>query len=150
MTEEYKNTPYIDWDLFIKASVKNVDIVMVPEVLYLYRLNSPNSIYYGSHNSATHQSTTKRILGHKKVAENLSLAFPEKWRDLIVYSHLNLSLPKIDESKKSSSINIKHNRKNLDIAENQLTWYSDTYDHLPLWFLKIGSIFRRVKVKKGF
>jgi glycosyltransferase involved in cell wall biosynthesis len=34
--------------------------------------------------------------------------------------------------------------------QDKIEWYSETYDHLPLPFLKIGAIFRRVKVKKGF
>jgi hypothetical protein len=29
-------------------------------------------------------------------------------------------------------------------------WYSRTYDHLPLPYLKVGAIFRRLKIKKGF
>ncbi len=41
----------------------------------------------------------------------------------------------------------KHEVEKL-VKENK--WYSDTYDHLPLWFLKIGAIFRRIKVKKRF
>jgi glycosyltransferase involved in cell wall biosynthesis/GR25 family glycosyltransferase involved in LPS biosynthesis len=34
------------------------------------------------------------------------------------------------------------------LEENE--WYSRTYDHLPLPYLKVGAIFRRLKIKKGF
>ncbi|HNP17412.1 MAG TPA: glycosyltransferase family 2 protein [Fulvivirga sp.] len=33
---------------------------------------------------------------------------------------------------------------NNDLLVKQNAWYSRTYDHLPKWYLKIGSIFRRI------
>lgn len=42
--------------------------------------------------------------------------------------------------------------KELEFTINGLkgekTWYSETYDHLPKWYLKVGGIFRRIKIKK--
>jgi hypothetical protein len=35
--------------------------------------------------------------------------------------------------------------KELENLSHQKKWYSETYDHLPLWFLKVGSIFRRLR-----
>ncbi len=36
------------------------------------------------------------------------------------------------------------NQKNtIEKHQNVIDWYSATYDHLPKWYLKIGSIFRR-------
>ncbi|RYM34013.1 glycosyltransferase [Brumimicrobium glaciale] len=34
--------------------------------------------------------------------------------------------------------------------EQQKSWYSRTYDHLPNLYLKVGGIFRRIKIKKSF
>ncbi|MDX1629394.1 MAG: hypothetical protein R3345_11880, partial [Fulvivirga sp.] len=39
--------------------------------------------------------------------------------------------------------NIANQKKTIQKYQNDLAWYSRTYDHLPKWFLKIGSIFRR-------
>lgn len=50
----------------------------------------------------------------------------------------------------SVQIKLKLINDNYSKLELERNWYGRTYDHLPWWFLKIGSIFRRVKVKKGF
>ena len=45
---------------------------------------------------------------------------------------------------------LKLKESEIEKLSKQLKWYGSTYDHLPLWFLKIGAIFRRIKFKKGF
>lgn len=54
-------------------------------------------------------------------------------------------------NKTISNIYLKDTHINIKIYElnKKLFWYSETFDHLPKWFLKIGGIFRRIKFKKG-
>jgi len=44
---------------------------------------------------------------------------------------------------------IEAGRLQIKNLENDLSWYSRTYDHLPKWYLKIGGIFRRWPFKKS-
>ncbi len=39
---------------------------------------------------------------------------------------------------------IVNQKRTIEKYQNDLAWYSRTYDHLPKWFLKIGGIFRRI------
>lgn len=131
MTEKYPNTPYIDWDLFAKASAKDVEITMIPEVLYLYRMKSRNSIYYGAHDVNSNEAIQRRLLGHKKVAENFASAVPVKWRDVFMYSHLQLALPKIDDSaSKNLNNQIETLRKKNKETEKELSWYKKELEHV--------------------
>lgn len=52
----------------------------------------------------------------------------------------NINNPEIDNNELVYRISDK---------QNQLDWYHRTYDHLPKWYLKIGGIFRRIKIKKN-
>lgn len=57
----------------------------------------------------------------------------------------NYSLIKSDILDKRNEKNIALNHMNSELSElrSQNTWYANTYSHLPKWFVKLGSIFRR-------
>jgi glycosyltransferase involved in cell wall biosynthesis len=81
-------------------------------------------------NTSVTQKQLKTVLGNEEKLNNLITKF------------------QIDSSFKNKQI--AHKNDVIQKKEDQLFWYSDTYDHLPLWFLKIGAIFRRMNVRKGF
>lgn len=65
--------------------------------------------------------------------ENLSTHY------FFLVSQYNLCLTNIKDSTA-----VKVLKKDLAEVKKQKAWYARTYDHLPKWFLKIGSIFRRL------
>ena len=115
-----------------------------------------------------------------KYKGNLRVEFEEKWRKRLrgeyFYEYPRLTIQEIgggslyserrvsEKTDKSLKINLlRLNSENAllnkellqkenDIKEFEkgFFWYSNTYDHLPKWFLKLGGIFRRIKFKKGF
>lgn len=57
----------------------------------------------------------------------------------------NYSLIKSDILDQRNEKNIKLNHMNSELSElrSQNTWYANTYSHLPKWYVRLGSIFRR-------
>ncbi|WP_354686590.1 glycosyltransferase [Cupriavidus necator] len=43
---DFGAVPMVDYRFYIKAALKGLKIAIVPKVLYLYRKNSPNSLFY--------------------------------------------------------------------------------------------------------
>lgn len=76
--------------------------------------------------NTTNQNQVKALLGNEEQLNNLITKF------------------QIDLSLKNKEIENKNNF--VREKESQLDWYQRTYDHLPLWFLKIGGVFRRLKL----
>ncbi len=62
---------------------------------------------------------------------------------LIESEEHGLMQQKIETNLSAKGQMLEASRKQIKKLEGDLAWYSRTYDHLPKWFLKIGSLFRR-------
>ncbi len=83
-------------------------------------------------------SMEKLILHESKINDQIQLILTESIK-------LERELLEKREKLKLNSINERLVSK-IDELENQKAWYSRTYDHLPKWYLKIGGVFRRIKL----
>ena len=119
--------------------------------LFKYITNFVN--YYNSHKWEKHVlslvdqallNCLKKIL-IKEEYKFLIVSLDQNW--LSDYQKYYISNIEIVNLSDKSDLRLSHKNS---IINKELKWYSETYDHLPKWFLKIGGIFRRIKFKKGF
>ncbi len=87
-------SPYVDWDLYIKLMLHGYTVEVVPEPTFQYRMHSNNSIYYQSIGN-----TRKIYNGHRKMIEQVCAVhrLQTELCDAISYAKFVLSLPKIQD-----------------------------------------------------
>ena len=85
-------SPYVDWDLYMKLMLHGYSIEIVPEVTFQYRLNSKDSIYYKSEGKGR-----KIFNGHLKIINNFCKFYKldNSDCDMLKYAKFSLSLPRI-------------------------------------------------------
>ena len=54
--------PMVDYRFYIKAALSGVNIAVLPEALYLYRKNSPNSLFYTKENKRKNLFLAKKSM----------------------------------------------------------------------------------------
>ncbi len=54
-TELPTSTKFVDWAMWLKASLAGLSMEVVPMALYKYRRNAPNSLYGGSDSYSGHR-----------------------------------------------------------------------------------------------
>ena len=87
---------------------------------------------------------TKPVLNVKGINNNAAIVLNSHDEDVL--KQLNKSERELRKLKAKLSLLESNNSK----IKEEREWYSRTFDHLPLWFIKTGSIFRLIKVNKGF
>ncbi len=87
-------SPYVDWDLYVKLMLHGYTIEVVPEPTFQYRMHSKNSIYYQS------IGNSRQIYnGHFKMIQHVCSFYkmePEVC-DAINYAKFALSRPRIQD-----------------------------------------------------
>jgi len=91
-TSQWSWSPYVDWDFFTRASLRGLQIELVPLPLYSYTMNSANSIWYGM------TSESQKYEGHRKMIEEVARHAPPALRDILMFARFQLGLPKLNTS----------------------------------------------------
>ncbi len=148
MSETSIMTPYVDWDLFVKASTNNLNVEIIPEVLYYYRMNSQDSIFYTTHDYEDIQGQEKRYLAHKKIVDSITSSenVNSGLKDYVLYAQSKLALPPVTKAQKNELQTVNELQKQVDDLLWQKDWYEKTYERLPWWWKKVGALIRKVRI----
>lgn len=88
-TGDRSRSPYVDWNLFYRASLAGLKIEIVPLPLYRYVMKSAGSIFYEMTDNKS------RYDGHKKFIEDTSTLVPGPVSELLGYCRLHLGIPNL-------------------------------------------------------
>jgi hypothetical protein len=88
-SNEFGNSPYVDWGFLSRASLHRLHMELVPLVLYKYAKQSKGSIWYGR------TSLTDKYNGHYKMILDSYEYVPEEFRDILLYCRYRLGVPQI-------------------------------------------------------
>jgi hypothetical protein len=88
-SNDYGNSPYVDWGFLTRASLHRLHMELLPMVLYKYAKQSKGSIWYGR------TSVTDKYTGHYKMIEDSQQYVPDEFRDILLYCRYRLGVPQI-------------------------------------------------------
>lgn len=90
-------------------------------------------------------SPVERLNGDLKKQEEQNNALNTLNREV---SEKNNRINLLEEEKNKAIQQNEELKKELANLYNQKKWFVDTYEHLPKWYVLLGSIFRRIRFKK--
>ena len=88
-TNEYGNSPYVDWGFLTRASLHRLRMELVPLVLYKYAKHSKGSIWYGR------TSLVDKYNGHYKMLADAMEYVPEDMRDILLFCRYHHNWPRV-------------------------------------------------------